>query len=63
MTITITLEEFQALALADAIRRSGFSDWRRLSMTDADAYAAQYAAEQIRRAVNNTSATIFRVER
>ena len=63
MTITITLEEFQALALADAIRRSGFSDWRKLAVSDAEAYAAQYAAEQIRRAINNTTATIFRGER
>jgi hypothetical protein len=51
MKITIQINDSRAAALAEAIRWSGFSDWRRLTISDEEAYAAQYAAEDVRRAI------------
>lgn len=51
MMISIEINKHQAWSLVDAIRRSGFSDWRKLAVSDDEAYAAQYAAEQVRRAI------------
>jgi hypothetical protein len=51
MTVTITIPDAQAHAFAQALKRAGFNDWRRLAVDDTEAYAALFAAEEIRRAL------------
>jgi len=53
MTVTITIPDAQANALAQALKRAGFNDWRRLSADDKESYAAQFAAEEVRRALTD----------
>lgn len=42
----------QVEAMAQVLKRIGFSDIRRLSETDAEAYNAQYALEQVRQSLS-----------
>lgn len=52
MRIELDVPEEQAEALAQVLKRIGFSDIRRLSETDAEAFDAQYALEEIRAALS-----------
>ena len=51
MTVQFEIDERQAAALAQVLKRIGFSDVRRLSEVDAEAYDAQAALETIRAAL------------
>lgn len=53
MKIQIEIEEAQADALAQVLKRIGFSEVRQLSTTEAETYDAQAALETIRKALNN----------
>lgn len=51
MTLDINITEKQAWAIAQVLKRIGFSDYRQLSYDDAEAYAALTAGEAIREAL------------
>ena len=48
MEIKFEIEEDQATALAQVLKRIGFTDIRKLSVNDAETYNAQAALESIR---------------
>jgi len=48
MKIEIEASEKQLYAVAQVLKRTGFTDIRALSASDEEAYDAQYALEQIR---------------
>lgn len=51
MTIQFEVNEEQAAALSQVLKRIGFSDVRRLSETETETYDAQAALEIIRHAL------------
>lgn len=51
MIIDIDIDETQTAALAQVLKRIGYTDIRALSQDDAEAYSAQHALEQIRQAL------------
>ena len=53
ITLDIEVTEEQAEAVAQVLKRIGFTDIRKLSETEADTYEAQYALEEIRKALSN----------
>lgn len=46
------MNEKQAMALAQFLKRSGFTDYRRCAVTDDEAYAMQDAAFKIQQSLN-----------
>lgn len=48
MIIDIEIHDSQAEALSQVLKRIGFSEIRKLSADDNEAYSAQYALEKIR---------------
>lgn len=50
-TITVEIPEEQAEALAQFCKRAGYSTFRDYAKTDEEAYAAQYALNEIRAAL------------
>ena len=53
MKIEFEIGAEQAEALAQVLKRIGFSEVRQLSTTEAETYDAQAALETIRKALNN----------
>ena len=53
MKIEFEIGAKQAEALAQVLKRIGFSEVRKLSTTEAETYDAQAALETIRKALNN----------
>jgi phosphoribosylformylglycinamidine (FGAM) synthase PurS component len=51
MVIDIEIHDSQAEALSQVLKRIGFSEIRKLSTDDNEAYSAQYALEQIRQSL------------
>lgn len=51
MKIEIEVSEKQLDALAQVLKRVGFTDIRKLSGSEEEAYDAQYALEQIRQSL------------
>lgn len=49
--ITLDLPSDEAQALAQYLKRAGFSDFRELAVNDSEAYAMQAAAERLRSAL------------
>ena len=49
VTVNLQLPPDQAWALAEFLKRAGFSDYRQLAASDAEAYDMQAAGEAIRR--------------
>jgi hypothetical protein len=50
-TITVELSQTEAMALAQFLKRAGFSDYRSKSTSDEEAYDIQAAAVQVREAL------------
>lgn len=48
MNITLDITPAQAMALAQFLKRAGFTDYRLRAVSDDEAYDAQYAAEKLR---------------
>lgn len=53
MNIEIEAKPDQLMAMAEVLKRIGYTDIRKLSASDQEAYDAQYALEQVRQALNN----------
>lgn len=51
MIIRLELNEEQACALAQFLKRVGYSDYRTLAASEQEAYAMQEAGEQLRTAL------------
>lgn len=51
ITVRVQLHPDQAWALAQLVKRIGFSDCRALAQNDEQAYHMVYAAERLRRAL------------
>ncbi|MEM1279987.1 MAG: hypothetical protein AAGG53_08255 [Cyanobacteria bacterium P01_H01_bin.152] len=51
-SITINLTESEAIALAQFLKRCGFSDYRARATSDDDAYMMQGAAAKVREALS-----------
>lgn len=51
ITITVTLPDEEAEALAEMLKRIGWSDWRALSVSDDQAYRMRYACEAVAHAL------------
>ncbi len=51
MIIDIDINEIQAEALSQVLKRMGFIDIRKLSQDDTEAYNAQYSFEEIRQSL------------
>jgi len=49
MNLQIELDEEQAWALAQLLKRIGWSEWRALAQDDQEAYEMRSACEQLRR--------------
>ncbi len=49
--LAVELSDGYAMSLAQFLKRVGFSDFRAKAQTDAEAYAMQYAAEQVTEAL------------
>ena len=52
VTITVTLSDSQAEALAQFLKRVGFSDYRALAINEEEAYAMRSAGEAVRRGLD-----------
>jgi hypothetical protein len=50
-TITVKLNQTEAMAFAQFLKRAGFSDYRSKSTSDEEAYEVQAAAVQVRNAL------------
>ena len=50
-SITVNLTESEAIALAQFLKRSQFSDYRTRAVSDDDAYTMQDAAAKVREAL------------
>ena len=48
ITINLDIEPFRALALAQFLKRAGFTDYRALAVDDDEAYDMIAAAEKLR---------------
>ena len=48
MNISLDINDRQALALAQFLKRAGFTDYRLRAVSDDEAYDMQYAAEKLR---------------
>lgn len=51
ITITAEMTDDQAFALAQFLKRAGFSDYRANAVNDSEAYEMQDAAERVRDAL------------
>ena len=51
MKIQFDIEESQAMALAQVLKRIGFSEIRKLSTSEAETYDAQTALESVRKSL------------
>ncbi len=49
--LKIEITDKQAMALAQFLKRAGYSDYRSKSIDDDEAYDMQYAAEKLRNAL------------
>ncbi len=49
--IDLTLPDEQAMALAEFLKRAGYSDYRALAVNEQQAYDMQAAGEQLRQAL------------
>ncbi|MEY2842507.1 MAG: hypothetical protein RI920_544 [Pseudomonadota bacterium] len=47
VTVTFTLSQAEALALAQLAKRIGWSEWRALSVDDGEAYAMRAATDRL----------------
>ena len=51
--LTLELNDDQATALAQLVKRIGWRDWRSLSQDDAEAYQMRSACDQLRSSLAN----------
>ena len=54
MEIKIEIQEDEAMALAQVLKRIGFSEIRKLSTSEEETYEAQNALESVRKALAET---------
>jgi hypothetical protein len=50
-TIITELPDDEAWALAEFLKRAGYSDYRQLAANEQEAYAMQYAGEMLRKSL------------
>ena len=53
MTLTIELTDDQAYALAQFVKRCGWTEWRQNAVDDAEAYLIRDAFDQLARALRD----------
>lgn len=51
VTITATLKDDEALALAQFLKRVGFGEWRQNAVNDSEAYLMRGACDKVARAL------------